>query len=147
MNSTINHRTCKVFLCFFFLLSSSCFVKLNTCWRGQSFQWSLSRLQWAPRGHSHRVLGIEGDQMMLCSGFILLCVRSYHLPKALCCSPMGVFNLPRSLSRVVSTPHSRGVSYSAEAELRGMEAARARWAWRGSPHPETSDYFTGTKLC
>lgn len=48
---------------------------------------------------------------------------------------------------VPSTPQSQGVSHSAEAELRGMEAAGARWAWRGSSHPETSDYFAKTKLC
>lgn len=49
--------------------------------------------------------------------------------------------------RVPSTQPSRGVSHSAATELRRIRAAGVRWAWRGSSHPETTDYFTGTKLC
>lgn len=52
-----------------------------------------------------------------------------------------------SLPRVPSTHPSRGVSHSAVTELRRIGAAGVRWAWRGSSHPETTDYFTGTKLC
>lgn len=68
-------------------------------------------------------------------------------PTALWYKPTGVSKLAR-LCNESYLPHSlRGSVIPPRLNSGGTAAAGVRWAWRGSCHPETSDYFAGTKLC
>lgn len=68
-------------------------------------------------------------------------------PTALWYKPTGVSKLAR-LCNESYLPHSlRGSVIPPRLNSGGTAAAGVRWAWRGSCHPETSDYFVGTKLC